>query len=189
MSTISVVSKADQLCIAADSLTSFGDLQLPAAMDAHHDKIQSFGNTHLGIVGSAAHALVIESALERPDFNADFSNRSAIFETFTRLHSLLKEHYFLNPKDDDEDPYESTRIDCVLVNPNGIFAVYGLREVYEYTRFWSIGAGADYALGAMHATYDSDLDAGQIAARGIEASALFNNSTALPMTLKTVTRA
>ena len=43
MSTISVVSKADQLCIAADSLTSFGDLQLPAEMDAHHDKIQSFG--------------------------------------------------------------------------------------------------------------------------------------------------
>lgn len=39
MSTISVVKKAQYICIAADTLTSFGDMQLHASMDANHNKI------------------------------------------------------------------------------------------------------------------------------------------------------
>ena len=189
MSTISVVQKNRQICIAADTLTSFGDMQLHADMDAHHNKIQTFGDTRIGIVGSAAHTLVVESAFQRADFDADFSSRLAIFDTFTQLHSVLKEHYFLNPKDDDEDPYESTRIDCVIANPSGIYAVYGLREVYQYQRFWSIGSGADYALGAMHVLYDSDQSAKQIACKSIEAGARFNNATALPLTFDVIQQA
>ena len=188
MSTISVVKKNQQICIAADSLTTFGDMQLHADMDVHHNKIQTFGDTHIGVVGSAAHTLVVESAFNRDDFTADFSSRQAIFETFTQLHSLLKEHYFLNPKDDDEDPYESTRIDCVIANPTGIYAVYGLREVYEYQRFWSIGSGADYALGAMHVLYPTADDAEAIAKKSIETGAQFNNATALPLTFETLQR-
>ena len=187
MSTISIVKKNRRICIAADTLTCFGDMQLNAELDVHHNKIQKFGDSYLAIVGSAAHSLVIESAFNRPDFETDFSSRMAIFETFTRLHPILKDHYFLNPKDDDEDPYESTRIDCVIVNPTGIYAVYGLREVYEYYGFWSIGSGADFAMGAMSALYDSDAEAEHIARKSIEAGALFNNATALPMTLEVIT--
>ena len=172
--------------MAADTLTSFGDMQLHADMDVNHNKIQTFDNTHVGIVGSAAHTLVVESAFQRADFDADFSSRLAIFETFTQLHSILKEHYFLNPKDDDEDPYESTRIDCVIANQSGIFAVYGLREVYEYQQFWSIGSGADYALGAMHIMYESEMTAEQIACKSVEAGARFNNATALPLTCEVI---
>lgn len=189
MSTISVVVKDRQICIAADTLTCFGDMKLHAEMDVNNNKIQKFGDTCIGIVGSAAHTLVIESAFNRTDFEPDFSGRMAIFETFTRLHALLKECYFLNPKDDDEDPYESTRIDCVIANPNGIYSVYGLREVYEYQRFWSIGSGADYAMGAMCALYDSQMSARDIAKKSIEVGAQFNNATALPMTFKVINQA
>jgi len=61
MSTVVVVKKAGQVCIAADSLTSFGDLKLNSVYDAAHDKITRFGENYLGIVGSAAHQLVLES--------------------------------------------------------------------------------------------------------------------------------
>ncbi|MEM7208295.1 MAG: MFS transporter [Pseudomonadota bacterium] len=187
MSTISVVRKNGEISIAADTLTSFGDLQLPPELDRHPDKIQKLGDSYVGVVGSAAHTLVIESAFNRADFHADLSNRLSIFETFVKLHALLKDHYYLNPKDDEEDPYESTRIDCVIANPNGIFAVYGLREVYEYEKYWSIGSGSDYALGAMHALYDSDdASAEKIACTSVEAGAAFSNSTALPFTVKTI---
>ncbi|MEM7292096.1 MAG: MFS transporter [Pseudomonadota bacterium] len=186
MSTISIVQKNSQVCIAADTLTSFGDLTLHDDMDRHSNKIQTFGDTHIGIVGSAAHTLVVESAFNRPDFESDFSSRVTIFETFLRLHTLLKEFYFLNPKDDDDDPYESTRIDCVIANASGIYAVYGLREVYEYEKFWAIGSGADYALGAMNALYESDSSAMEIARRSIETSARFCNATALPATFEVV---
>ncbi len=62
----------------------------------------------------------------------------------------------MKPDEEEDDPYESSQITALLANPNGIFfGVYSLREVYEYERFWAIGSGADYALGAMQAVYDN----------------------------------
>ena len=39
-----------------------------------------------------------------------FDARRAIFETFRKLHPILKEQHFLNPKEEEDDPYESTQI-------------------------------------------------------------------------------
>ena len=116
MSTISIVKKGSQICIAADTLTSFGDMQISADMDAHPNKIQRLGETYIGIVGSAAHSLVIESAFQRGEIQCKFDSRGNIFNTFIKLHAILKEHYFLTPKTMMKTPYESTRIDCVLAN-------------------------------------------------------------------------
>jgi len=186
MSTIVVVKKDGKACIAADSLTSFGDLRLSADYDVAHDKIICQGKNHLGIVGSAAHQLVIESILgEEEDGkkkNAiDFSSRLAIFETFRGLHPVLKEHYFLNPKDEEDDPYESTQIDALIASPSGIFGVHSLREVTQYKKFWSIGSGSEYALGAMYAVYEQMDNVADIAAMGVAAGAEFNNASAMPM--------
>ena len=68
MSTVVVVRKNGIACIAADSLTSYGDLKLASHYDPHSEKIQTFGDTHLAIVGSAAHTLVIESLLNKSAF-------------------------------------------------------------------------------------------------------------------------
>ena len=185
MSTIVVVKKAGECCIAADSMTSFGDMQLSANYDSNHDKIQTFGRTRIGIVGSAAHTLVVESAMRRKDLKADFTSRAAIFDTLLRLHKVLKQDYFLTPKEIEDDPYESTHIDAVLASPYGIFGIYSLREVYEYNRFWAVGSGAPYALGAMQALYsDRKKSARDIAKAAIEAGAEFDNASALPMSVR-----
>ncbi len=186
MSTIVVVKKAGKACIAADSLTSFGDLRLSSEYDAAHDKIIRQGKNHLGIVGSAAHQLVIESILAdeedgKKKHNIDFSSRLAIFETFRGLHPLLKENYFLNPKDEEDDPYESTQIDALIASPSGIFGVHSLREVTQYKKFWAIGSGSEYALGAMYAVYDQMDNVADIAAMGVAAGAEFNNASSMPM--------
>lgn len=186
MSTIVVARKGRTACIAADTLTTFGDVRLDSAMDCHHSKIQTFGKTHMGIVGSAAHTLVAERAFNEQDVQADFSTRDSTFDTLIRLHPILKERYFLNSKDADEDPYETSQIDAVFINANGIFALFSLREVYEYTRFWAVGSGASYALGAMHAVYDRYKTAKDIAQAGAEAGARFDTSSQLPLTFKTV---
>ena len=111
----------------------------------------------------------------------DFSSRLAIFESFLSLHPLLKEKYFLNAKDEDDDPYESTQIDALIANPFGIFGVHSLREVTEYKKFWAIGSGAEYALGAMFAVYDSAVSAEEIAHAGVAAGAEFNNASSMPL--------
>ena len=140
----------------------------------------------MGIVGSAAHTLVAERAFRDTELKADFSSRDAAFDTLIRLHPILKERYFLNAKDSEEDAYESSQIDSVFINKGGIFALYSLREVYEYTQFWAVGSGATYALGAMHAVYKRAKSARDVAKAGVMAGAEFDTSSELPMTIKTV---
>ncbi len=186
MSTVVVAKKDGKVCIAADSLTSFGDLRLSSVYDAVHDKVLRYDENYLGIVGSAAHQLVLESVFASKKvvdkkIEIDFSSRLAIFESFLALHPLLKEKYFLNAKDEDDDPYESTQIDALIANPFGIFGVHSLREVTEYNKFWAIGSGAEYALGAMFAVYDSAASAEEIAQAGVAAGAEFNNASSMPL--------
>ncbi len=185
MSTIVVVRKNKQACIAADSVTSFGDTLLPADFDQASDKITYHLGNYIGTVGSAAHQLVLESALHSIR-QVDLHTRQSIFESFRRLHKTLKDDYYLKPTEDEEDPYESTRMDALILNDSGIFGIYGMREVFEYSRFWAIGSGADYALGAMQALYDHSDSAIDIARAGINAAAKFDNASALPMTLYSV---
>lgn len=186
MSTIVVARKNGIACIAADSLTTFGDIRLRSELDYNHDKIQVFGKTYMGIVGSAAHTLVAERAFRDEEIAADFSDRDAAFDSLIRLHPVLKDKYFLNAKDAEEDAYESSQIDAVFINKNGIFALYSLREVYEYTRYWAVGSGATYALGAMHAVYDKAKSARDVARAGVMAGAEFDTSSELPITMQTV---
>ncbi|MCQ4145173.1 MULTISPECIES: MFS transporter [Vogesella] len=186
MTTIVVVRKNGQIAIAADSQTTFGDDQrLPAAYDVFHDKIFRLGDSYLAIAGSAAHDLVLQGALKGMK-SRDLSSRSGLFETFRKIHPKLKDHFFLRPEEDEEDPYESSQMMVLVANSHGIFGVYPMREVYEFSRFWAIGSGRKFAMGAMHALYDSALDARAIAEAAVRAGAEFDASSALPMSLYTV---
>lgn len=183
MSTIVAVLKNNFVCIAADSLTSFGDTRLAAEFVTDYDKILHFGkDTHIGIVGSAAHHLVMQNLLHKHADKIDFSDRFSIFESMRQLHPILKDEYFLNSKDDDDDSYESSRVDALIINRGGIYGLYSLREVDQYSRFWAVGSGAEFALGAMKVAWDLLDDAESIARAGIEAGACFDTSSALPMT-------
>jgi len=173
-------------CIAADTLTTFGDIRLGNDLDRNSNKIQTFGKTHMGIVGSAAHTLVAERAFNDKAVKADFSTRDSAFDTLIRLHPVLKEKFFMNAKDAEDDPYETSQMDAVFISKNGIFALYSLREVYEYNQFWAVGSGASYALGAMHAVYEKYKSAKDIAKAGAEAGAKFDTSSQLPLTIETV---
>jgi len=182
MSTVVVVRKNGQACIAADSLTSFGDTKQSSEFVADADKILHFNDFYLGIVGSAAHHLVMKSLFLRHADKIDFSSQLAIFDSLKSIHPVLKEEYFLNSKDEDEDAYETSRMDALLMTTKGIFGLYSMREVDEYTRYWAVGSGAEYALGAMHAVYDTLDNAAAIAEVGVRAGATFDNASALPMT-------
>jgi ATP-dependent protease HslVU (ClpYQ) peptidase subunit len=186
MTTLVAVRKNDEIAIAADSLTTFGDTRLPAEFDRSSDKIVKHRDTYVGLCGSAAHQLVFENLLAKQQ-DVDFSNKAAIFETFSRFHPILKEQHFLNPKEEEDDPYESSQVTALVANPNGIFGVYSMREVFEYTQYWAIGSGREFALGAMYAQYPRLRSAEAIARIGIEAGATFDKNSALPMTIYTLT--
>ena len=185
MTTLVIVRKDDDIVIAADSLTTFGDTRLAAEHDSTYDKIVQYRGTYIGLCGSAAHQLVLENLFERQR-DLDFSNKARIYESFRRLHPILKEEAYLNPREEEDDPYESTQITALIANRHGIFGVYSMREVFEYTQFWAAGTGREFALGAMQALYQRVGTADAVARAGVEAGALFDKNSALPMTLYTL---
>ncbi len=191
MTTIVVVKKDGVAVIAGDTLTTFGSTRLGSAHDAAPEKLLKHGDTYFGIAGSAAHQLVLESLLKRhPEFK--FHGREEIYESFRKIHPLLKDEAFLNTKEDDDDAYESSQLTALVVNPSGIFGVYSMREVFEFDRFWAIGSGRDFALGAMYAAYDQAKGASKqktaesIARLGVTAGAEYDTGTALPLNMATV---
>jgi len=186
MSTITAARMGGLLCISADTLTTFGDTRLGSSYERWHDKILRYGDSYLGIVGSAAHQLVMEHLLREGKKRYDFRDRLSIFESFLEIHSRLKERYFLNPKDEEDDEYESSRIDLLLANPHGLFGIFALREVFEFERFWAVGSGGDFALGAMHAVYPEAESAETVVRAGLAAGTAFDTGSGLPETLYTI---
>jgi ATP-dependent protease HslVU (ClpYQ) peptidase subunit len=186
MTTLVAVRKNNEIVIAGDSLTTFGDTRLSAQFDRTPDKILRYQDTYIALCGSAAHQLVFQSLLAKQG-PLDFSTKAGIFETFRKLHPILKEQHFLNPKEEEDDPYESTQVTALVANEHGIFGVYSMREVFEYTRFWAVGTGREFALGAMHSQYPRLKTAAAVATAGIDAGATFDRNSGLPMTLYTVT--
>ncbi|SFN71899.1 ATP-dependent protease HslVU (ClpYQ), peptidase subunit [Formivibrio citricus] len=182
MTTVVVVRKGDEVAIAADSQSTFGDTKMSARDDGAWDKIFGACGGYFSISGSAAHDLVLQAALGKVK-KLDFSSRAAIFDSFRRLHPKLKEDFFLKTEEDEDDPYESSQMTVLLANSSGIYGVYSLREVYEYKRFWAIGSGSDFAIGAMQAVYDNPaFSAEDIARIGVEVGCAFDVSSSLPMT-------
>ena len=180
MTTLSVVKKGDEVAIAADGLTTFGDTRLARSYKGEHDKILNIAGSKIGICGSSAHHLVLQSAFSKLE-DIRLGSRMEVYETFRRLHPILKEHAFLNTKEEEGDPYESSQITALIANSTGIYGVYSYREVFEFDRVWAAGSGRNFALGAMHALYDSALSAARIAEAGVAAGIEFDTSSGPPI--------
>lgn len=184
MTTITVARKGGQVAIAADRLITFGDTRLSSPYEAN-SKIFKVRDTWIGIAGSSAHHQVIENAFKKVE-EPLFGSKAEVFETMVRLHPLLKEHFFLNPKEEDDDPYESSQYTMLMANSSGIYGVYSYREVFSFERFWAIGSGRGFALGAMYATWSRARSAGELARTGVEAGCEFDKSSSGPVVLHTI---
>lgn len=179
MTTIVVVKKAGEVAIASDALVTFGDTRLSGAYEAN-EKIIKVADSYVGIAGSTAHFAVIRKLLGSME-NVNLHSRDQVFETFLKAHAALKEQFFLNPKEEDSDPYESSQITALIANPSGIYGVYTYREVFSFDRFWGIGSGRNFALGAMHACYDRLKSARAIAEVGVKAGIEFDKNSSGPI--------
>jgi ATP-dependent HslUV protease subunit HslV len=181
MTTVCVVRKNGQVAIAADALVTFGDTRLLHGYEAN-EKVFRIGDSWFGMAGTTAHFPVLRKALALlPHEELRLRSRDEVFETFLRLHPRLKEHFFMNTKEDDSDPYESSQFTVLIANPSGIYGVYSYREVFEFDRFWAIGSGRSFALGAMYAAWDGPAGAGQIAELGVQAGCEFDKNSAGPV--------
>ena len=134
MTTLVVVKKAGQVAIAADTLVTFGDTSLGQRFEANSKifKVDTpAGMSYVGMAGTVAHFPVLRKAMAAlPKDQLKLGWRDVVFDTFVKLHPLLKETFFLQTKEDDNDPYESSQFTVVIANASGIYGLYSYREVF-----------------------------------------------------------
>jgi ATP-dependent HslUV protease, peptidase subunit HslV len=182
MSTIVVVKKNNKVAIAADTLSTVGHTKTDSKYVANNEKIVRFRDSYIGIIGTSAHGQVLESLMKKYPKKLSFNSASNIFETYVRIHPILKDEFYLKPDEDKDDEYESSQIEAVIANPHGIFGMFSWRDVDEYNLFWAIGSGQEYALGAMYLAYETMDDAEEIAKIGVAAGCEFDDGSGLPCT-------
>ncbi len=193
MTVITAVQKGNEISIACDTQTTSSDLRykVTAAYRANSNKLLTYGDNILGHSGSNAIKQILE-ALFREDSDAPaLASRDEIFQWLLAIQPELKETYLIKPSGDSKNqPVESNQVSIALVvNPHGIFSLNGYREVNEFLKFWAIGSGQHFALGAMQAVYDLDFSAAQIAEAGVLAATEFCPYSAKPVQVKTIQRA
>jgi ATP-dependent protease HslVU (ClpYQ) peptidase subunit len=186
MSTIVVVRKGTLACIACDTLANIGALKQKAHYCASPGKIFAFRDGFIGTVGYAVHNAVLQSYLSRHGEQVALSTPAEIFETWRQMHKTLREEYHMNPRAESDDAYQTTRMTALMANPHGIFGVTPARDVESYPRFWAIGSGAPFALGAMFTLFERNCEIEEIARAGVAAGAEFDEGSELPIVLHTV---
>lgn len=183
MTTIAVVRKGGIVAISADTMTKWGTGRETAEYIVNHQKTFKVGDTVLAITGNTTFKSMLADYFARPKVEARFDSVRNIFLTWQTMHGVFKEEYFLNAGAGSDDPVESTRVDVLLANKHGIFGVAAHRTVQEFSKFYAFGSGADYAMGALHATYtDKKYNAEDLAKLAVTAAAEFNDGTGLPLT-------
>ena len=185
MTTVVVVRKNGQVAMAADTLVTFGDTRLAHRYESN-SKIftvsSGIGKSWVGMAGTVAHFPVLRKAMVAlPSEHLKLGSKDDVFDTFTRLHPLLKENFFLQTKEEDNDPYESSQFSVVIANASGIYGLYSYREVFEFKEFWGIGSGRSFALGAMHAVWGRARTAREVALAGVTAGCEFDKNSAGPI--------
>lgn len=186
MSIVVAVKKAGKIVIAADTLYSFGNTKVSPEYLSKRSKIHQIDNSYIGITGASAHDNVLPHLIEKHKDIICFDNQEKIFETYLKLHSILKDEYFLNTYDDDNSTYEPSKLEGLIVNSNGIFGIYDRREVYEFEKFWAIGSGEEYALGSLFSTYDLIDTPEEIAELAVKASCEFDDGCGLPLEIYSI---
>lgn len=184
MSTLVMVKKNGEACMAAETLMSIGSRKQSARYVASPEKILRVGDSYLGFVGWSVHRTVLESVFAGGFALPEFQSELELFDFSRTLHRKLKDEYFLNPRESEDDAYESSRMSLFVMNRHGLFELDAWRFAQRYERFAAAGSGSSYALGAMYAAWQSDASVEEIARVGVEAGIEFDDGSFGPITLK-----
>jgi ATP-dependent HslUV protease, peptidase subunit HslV len=190
MTTVVVVKKKNEVVVACDTLVTFGDTKLSHRFEANSKifKLDAVGGeSYVATAGTVAHFPALRKALlALPPEELKLHSKDEVYDTFLKLHTVLKDKFFLQTKEEDNDPYESMQFSVLIANSAGIFGLYSYREVFEFKEFWGIGSGRSFSLGAMHAVYAKAKTAAEVAQIGIEAGCEFDKSSGGPINIVTM---
>jgi ATP-dependent protease HslVU (ClpYQ) peptidase subunit len=174
MSIVVAVAKKGKTVMAADTQSNFGTEVMPPD-NLTTTKVRRVGRSLLGRSGWGVYDNILGDLVERRE-TPELDDTGRIFRFFTDLWKVLHERYaFVNDQSKRKDgPFGDLGGSFMVANANGIFYVAPNLGVTRFEKYYAIGAGADYSLGALHQLYDGEGDAEQIARAAAETAVAFS---------------
>ena len=157
MSVAVAVKKNKTVILATDSQTSFGGMRVPTD-NLFTKKMHKIGPSYLATTGWGLYENILDDFLSK-NRSADIESKNAIFSFFMKLWKELHNDYpFVKDQSDkeDESPFGNLDAQFLVISPQGIFHVGTDMSVTAFQKYYAIGSGADYALGAISAVYSRE---------------------------------
>jgi ATP-dependent HslUV protease, peptidase subunit HslV len=173
MSVVVAVRKGNDIVMAADTQTSFGDVRMPVD-NLRAQKISKIGAAYLGKTGWGLYDNILSDFLARQ--RPALTTEKGIYAFFMQLWRALHEKYaFVNDQCHEKDsPFGDIDAAFLVVNRGGIYHVASDMSVTRFEKYYAIGAGNDFAMGALHALYDDKrYDAEELAKRAVDTASTF----------------
>jgi ATP-dependent HslUV protease, peptidase subunit HslV len=176
MTIVLAVHKNDETVIAADTRLSFGNEIIPAD-NLRVEKILRAGSSYIGSSGWGLYDNILADFLRGRD-EIKLDDGSSIFSFFLDFWQELHKRYpFVNDQSSDKDsPFGDLDAKFLIVNSAGIFLVGNNLSVRKFEKYYAIGSGSSYSLGALDTLYDRKLDAETIARRAVLTAIKFDKS-------------
>lgn len=170
MSTVVAVKKDNKVIVGADTQISWGNTKKGFA-DTKHTKLIKYKNYGVfAVVGLAAFDLPLQMFLL--DYDIKKVNKLTLFDLFCEFVTFAKTKHLTNSASTDSEFFAA--YDLLFCSADKIFHIDSQRSVDEMHRFWALGSGCEYALGAMQAVYKDDFTATQIAGKALDAAGYFD---------------
>jgi hypothetical protein len=112
----------------------------------YKEKVVPVADSYFGIHGTTAVCQAIEHYFRERKGPVCFTSVDDVFKEFLALHHALESDYNLPRSSARNEPFERLSFETILINRYGIFSVSKFHCVFEYTKFFVIGNGCDYAL-------------------------------------------
>ncbi len=181
MTTIVAVKAGNRIAIAADTLVS-----------CNGERIETVGTKLVqcggGTIGFACNSVIkdlFETYLDVGCGDDPLVDRASIFKLFLAFWRWAKADAHLVKDDARPGAGGAAEVDgtFLVAIPSGIFSVGCDLSVLEHPHYWAIGAGEDYALGALHQMgfFDTTATAKHRAERAVETASVFNLGTGGPV--------
>jgi ATP-dependent protease HslVU (ClpYQ) peptidase subunit len=187
MTILVAVKKNDRVYMGADRITTFGNEYFTDIVNG--SKIIKLKHAYLATSGYTLMDNIIEHLhqLNHKMLDNPFQDRAQTFSFFLELYGELKKSYTL--VDTGKDTFAGIYNVFLIVTPSHIFGVSNNLSVHEYDRYAAQGAGSDYALGSLYATYDRIDDGMELTRSALEAACHFSIYCKEPLDIIEVKRA
>ena len=187
MSVAVAVLRDDSLALATDSMIHFGGEKVPANNLAD-TKMRRVGPAWVAATGWSLYSNILDDWLGGRKRAPSLANEGAIFRFFNDFWSQLHDRYsFVKDQPDDHDsPFGDLDSTFLIASPGGLFHVASDLSVTRFQRYFAIGSGASLAIGAVHALWDSDHTAEEIATKAVASAVDHDLYCGGPLNLQTV---